>query len=369
VRSPQYPGSRCQSAYDKAPKISRDPLESRTILLDCRWLERGGAGRATELVLRGLSQLDPPGRWLLWGGDPVRSLAWDRAQHVRTDRDPRDLAGQAQIRRMPPHDVALFMHQIRPLRPGRSVTIFHDTIPLRHGGSAPTRLLKRIFFGASARLSTRILTGSAHAKRSLVADLGVRPDKIGVVTYPVDERLVERVHALRGRLGPTDVAFYVGSFARHKNLERLVSAFPRTRFAANGGRLLLVGEESARAEALRARGGDRVDVEGPCSQERLDELYATARLLVMPSLEEGFGLPAWEAVCCGLPVAASNATSLPEATRGLGESFDPTSETELAAAIDRAVDYGARGQVPADAPTVADFAAQFVAAARVVAHT
>jgi glycosyltransferase involved in cell wall biosynthesis len=263
------------------------------------------------------------------------------------------------------------MHQIRPFRPGPSVTLIHDTISLRYGGGRATRLLKRAFVLASARMSTRILTVSHYARRSIERDLGVDGGKISVVAYPVDEEHAERVRALRARLAPRDVALYVGAFARHKNLERLIDAFGSTRFAATGGRLHLVGEESARAEALRARaaGDDRIAVEGPCSQQRLEELYATARLLVLPSLEEGFGLPAWEAVCCGLPVAASDTSSLPEATRGLAHTFPPTSVEALAAAIDRAAQQDAPLELPAPVPTVRDYAAQFVAAARTVAHT
>jgi glycosyltransferase involved in cell wall biosynthesis len=87
----------------------------------------------------------------------------------------------------------------------------------------------------------------------------------------------------------------------------------------------------------------------------------------VPSLEEGFGLPAWEAICCGLPVAASNGGSLPEATHGLAEMFRPTNEAELAAAVDRAAE--AAPPVLRDAPTIAEFAAEFVTAAKGVAHT
>ena len=141
--------------------------------------------------------------------------------------------------------------------------MIHDTIPLRYGGSAPTRLLKRAFFEASARLSTGIVTVSRYAKESIVADLGVTPDKINVVTYPRDEQLAARVRELRARLEPRDVALYVGSFAPHKNLERLIDAFGQTAFARNGGRLHLVGEASPRADALRARGGHETIVEGP----------------------------------------------------------------------------------------------------------
>jgi glycosyltransferase involved in cell wall biosynthesis len=342
-------------------------LESKRVLLDCRWLGLGGAGRATELLLRGLTELRPPGRWILWGPADVAAFAWDGAMHVPSNGPPKALGGQRALRAVPRNDLAIYLHQIRPLRPGSSVTVIHDTIPLRHGGSAANRLAKRLFYRAAAARSTRIVTVSEHSRRSIERDLGVPPDRISVVTYPVDEELSRRVLALRATLAPQQTALYVGSFARHKNLERLLLAFAETSFRRHGGMLVLTGGEAQRVGELRsfarAHGVGCVRIEGPSPQTRLEELYATSRLLVQPSLEEGFGLPVWEAMCCGVAVCASDAGSLPEITRGLARTFSPTSVPELTRAIDEvAGDSGAdiQGQLTADAPSVEEFAQRFV---------
>jgi glycosyltransferase involved in cell wall biosynthesis len=328
--------------------------DDRRILLDARWYGLGGAGRATELLLRGLAELRPAGRWTLWGPNEVAAFAWDGAEHEPSSRSPKAWAGQRSVR-LPEHDVAIYLHQIRPLRPGRSVTLIHDTIPLRHGSN---RAAKRLYYRAVARLSTRIVTVSEHSRRSIEDDLGVPAGKISVVSYPVDDALVTRVRRLRGELQVRNEALYVGSFSPHKNLERLIHAFAATRFRANGGTLRLVGGDPAElATAL-----DDVEVEGPCPQERLDELYATSRVLVQPSLEEGFGLPVWEAMCSGLPVTVAAAGSLPEITKGLVPTFSPTSIEEMAAAIDAVVESGAAdvaAEVAAGAPTLTEFAQQF----------
>ncbi len=329
-------------------------LDGKRILLDCRWLGLGGAGRATELLLRGLGELGPPGQWTLWGPDPVGGLTWAGAVHERTTGSPKAWGGQRRVR-LPDHDVAVYLHQIRPLRPGRSVTLIHDTIPLRHGSN---RLAKRLYLRAVARLSTRIVTVSEHSRRSIEADLAVPPGKISVVTYPVDAEQAARVRRLRAELPERDTALYVGSFSPHKNLGRLVHAFAETRFRAEGGTLRLVGGDTRELPTTLPE----VEVEGPCSQERLEELYASSRLLVQPSLEEGFGLPAWEAMCCGLPVCASDSGSLPEVTKGLVRTFSPTSIPELTEAIDAVAEDGAdvSAEVAAGAPTLADFAQRFV---------
>jgi glycosyltransferase involved in cell wall biosynthesis len=342
-------------------------LDGARVLLDCRWLGLGGAGRATELLLRGLRELQPDGRWTLWGPAGVAAFAWDGAVHTASHGSPKAVAGQRSLGRVPVNDLAIYMHQIRPLRYGASITVVHDTIPLRHGGSPAKRFAKRLFYRAVASLSTRIVTVSEHSRRSIEDDLRVRPERISVIGYPVDDELVARVRRLRAEHPRRRTAVYVGSFLRHKNLERLLLAFAGTRFSADGGSLVLSGGEPERVRELaafaRSNGIHGVRIEGPCSQAELDELYATSRLLVQPSLEEGFGLPVWEAMSCGLPVCVSSAGSLPEITGGLVRTFSPTDVAEMTAAIDE-VAGGSGGDVSAwvhaEAPSLSDFAKRFV---------
>jgi glycosyltransferase involved in cell wall biosynthesis len=69
--------------------------------------------------------------------------------------------------------------------------------------------------------------------------------------------------------------------------------------------------------------------------EELVHLYRSAAAVVFPSLYEGFGLPPLEAMACGCPVAASDATSLPEVCGDGAEYFDPRSAADMAGAIGR----------------------------------
>jgi alpha-1,3-rhamnosyl/mannosyltransferase len=76
---------------------------------------------------------------------------------------------------------------------------------------------------------------------------------------------------------------------------------------------------------------------GYVANEGRERVFAGARVLVMPSLDEGFGLPALEAMSAGIPVVASNRGSLPEVVGAGGLLFDPTEPSALADALDRLV--------------------------------
>lgn len=337
--------------------------EGTRVLVDARWLGLGGAGRATEYLLRGLQELQPAGQWILWGTEALRPYTWPGAAIHITNMPPHWQPSQFAIPFMPSHDVALYMHQVRPLRPGRSVTLFHDTMQLRYGRPGWIRLAKRFSHHAVTQLSTSFITVSEYSKSTMLRDLRLGEKRLRVVRYPVDSDFAERIKKLRSTLCIQPRALYVGQFAEHKNLERLVAAFGKTQFARNGGELLLAGGDEAwhahlrRVASLTAPDA-RITIEGPITQQHLEELFATSTLLAIPSLEEGFGLPAWEALSIGLPVCASTAGSLPEVTTGRAAECDPFSIPDIARALDEAAGLPIGEGI--EGPTMQDFAREFV---------
>jgi glycosyltransferase involved in cell wall biosynthesis len=317
-------------------------LARTTVLLDCRWLGLGGAGRVTELLLSEFGDAQPEGTWKLWG-DPERvaPFLFAGASIVPWSGYPARWFGQADLLRVPTNDIAVYLHQIRPFRPGRSITFVHDTIPVRMGSRRAVRVAKRFFFRLACRLSARIITVSAWSRDSIVRDLAVPGRKVIVVGLTVDARRVERIRALRRSTMPTDDVAYIGRFAEHKNLHRLCRAFQSTAFHRRGGRLLLVGGSSEEVTAISTWLGEHgltgVDVRGRCSESELDEILASCRAVVQPSLAEGYGLPAVEAAAVGLQVAVSRTGFASEIPAERVTFLDPLDERSIATAIDDAV--------------------------------
>lgn len=321
--------------------------------MDCRWLTIGGPGRTTELVLRGLALGPAPENWVLWGPPEVAGVSWPGAPLVALSEDPRVLLGQRRSAELPAGRLTVFMHQQRPLRNVPAVTLVYDTIALRYGANRPLRQAKRLFMRRVAATSRHILTISEHSRRSVIADLGVAPEQVSVLRFPFDDAFADRVAALRRSLAREPVALFLGGFLPHKNLPRLLQAFETTTFCRDGGRLVLAGGSADQIRELEAgltwRQRGFVTAVGTCGQPELERLFATAQLLVQPSLEEGFGLPAWEALCCGLPVCASDGGALPEVVAGFVDPFPAADARAMAAAIDESA-----GRPPAEAADISD---------------
>jgi glycosyltransferase involved in cell wall biosynthesis len=346
------------------------------VVLDGRWLPFGGAGRTTELLLRALALTDSPYRWVLWGPPDLARWPFPGAELLATAADPRTWNGQRQWFDVPDGDLTVYLHQQRPLRRTPSMTLVYDTIPLHFTANPVVRRSKRLFLRRVGTISDRILTLSQYSRSCIEQELGVPAGRISVLGLPADDDLARRVLAVRGQLPRDDVALYVGRFAAHKNLPRLVEAFGRTEFAGAGGRLLLVGGTEAELTDLAGRLSptqlEAVELRRTCPQEELERLLATCLFVVQPSLEEGFGLPTWEAQTCGVPVCVSDGGSLPETTLGFVQPFPAASVDAMAAALD-ACAAEAKGLGPADAtarseafraraPTLRQFGERFLTA-------
>jgi glycosyltransferase involved in cell wall biosynthesis len=221
-------------------------------------------------------------------------------------------------------DVFLSPYYKGPLvAPCPVVLTIHDLYFIGYGGRR--RPLRDAALTAAARLYARraraIVTDSEHSRRAVVARLGVDPAKVTAIGVAVGAEfapspLSDAARARYGVAGP--YVLYVGNFMPHKNVEGLLRAWAALPAALRARhRLVLAGGDAARrpplealARALGVTG--RVVFPGRIDDADLPGLYSACAAFVLPSLDEGFGLPAVEAMACGAPVIVSDRGALPE---------------------------------------------------------
>ena len=181
-----------------------------------------------------------------------------------------------------------------------------------------------VVYGWSLRRARTIIAISGHVKETLVERMGIEPDRVEVIHLGVDH---ERFRPAAREREP--FLLYPANRWPHKNHERLFEAFRQVRQARPELRLVLTGTG---LEKL-GRVPTGVGVRGRVGRDELARLYRTAAALVFPSLYEGFGQPALEAMASGTPVACSRTGSLPEVCGNAAVYFDPLSTEEIAEAI------------------------------------
>lgn len=232
------------------------------------------------------------------------------------------------------------------------VVTIHDIVFRRFPEELPhpgKRAWAQAMLAIVVRRARRILTDSRFVADELVVGMGVPSEKVipaplGVPAPAGPPPGPAEVRAVRERFGlPEDFVLSVGMQRPRKNLVRLVRAFARSGLARRGVVLALAGPPDPRGrevadEVVRRNLAGSVTTLGFVSDPELAALYAGARLLAFPSLYEGFGFPAVEAMAAGLPVAAARAGSLPEVCGEAAEWFDPEDVDGMAGALARVHD-------------------------------
>jgi glycosyltransferase involved in cell wall biosynthesis len=204
----------------------------------------------------------------------------------------------------------------------------------------------------SIKQAAHVITDSQDARRQIIDHYAVPPSKISAIpigpgagAQPITTE--EASEELRG-LGLDPERPYVltvGNIQPRKNLVRLVEAFNALVHARGHDLdLVIVGPKHFRAEdivAAAAPVADRVHFTGYVTDRQLAACYRLSAVYVFPSLYEGFGLPAIEAMAHGTPIACSDAGSLPEVCGDAAVLFDPLSVESMIDAVDRILVDGA----------------------------
>ena len=193
-----------------------------------------------------------------------------------------------------------------------------------------------------ARRLPRVLTVSESSKRDIANDHGVPPERIHVVPVGVDPELfapLPEIARVPGRLITT-----ASADVTMKGLSFLLEAVAKLRTGRHI-ELTIIGKaktDSAASRAISELGlADAVTFVSGVSDSRIVELYAEAELAVVPSLYEGFSLPAIEAMSCGVPLVATTGGALPEVAGKHGETCfltEPGDAEALASVLQDALD-------------------------------
>jgi glycosyltransferase involved in cell wall biosynthesis len=206
----------------------------------------------------------------------------------------------------------------------------------------PAELLIRAdHFRGSAAMADRVITVSEFSRQSIIRHYGVPGHRV-VVAYHCPNLPAFQTGGVAeswdAPLPPSDWLFYPANHWRHKNHETLLQALVLLREQGLEIPLVVTGYDMPNGYPLKKRVaelglGSQVWDVGYVSPEQLSFLYDKSRLVVVPSLFEGFGLPLVEAMAAGRAVVASRTSSLPEIGGGAVAYFDPLVPADMAGVV------------------------------------
>ncbi|HQR32108.1 MAG TPA: glycosyltransferase family 1 protein [Blastocatellia bacterium] len=243
----------------------------------------------------------------------------------------------------------------------KKIVMIHDVIAETYPQLTLPSFTSRMFWKGKVALgrwqADAIVTVSDYSRQGILDYFKTSPERVFIVgeaSDPVFRVLpnpqpTERLLNL-GINGTDRTVVYVGGFSPHKNLEALVAAFAKVveHPSFSDVKLVMVGEYQKEVfhscytgiKQLTAELGiaSRVVFTGYLPDEELVVLLNLASVLVLPSLIEGFGLPAVEAAACGCPVIATTASPLPGLLGEGGIFINPSNQEELDVALTRILD-------------------------------
>ncbi|MDP3963710.1 MAG: glycosyltransferase family 1 protein [bacterium] len=269
-------------------------------------------------------------------------------------------------------DLMHFPHFNAPiLYPGRLMVTIHDLTP--HAFPGPNmrsfwrRTMYHAVFSSAVRRARRIIAVSDYTKSDIIKTFGTDEERIAVIREGIDSAFFAPHHKetskalLWQRYGiARPFILYVGVWREHKNLVGLIEAFSKLnkKYHCDDVDLVLCGKEQRSypqaRHAWRRLGLDRrVKLPGFIPEDELPYFYRAAELTVIPSFAEGFGFTGLESLACGTPVAASDATALPETLDDAAAYFDPRDTDEMAECLFKVLKNNAlRTKLIANAPEV-----------------
>jgi glycosyltransferase involved in cell wall biosynthesis len=312
--------------HELARALAAASPQSPPILLSTSWKDRVSAAARADLPTAHIVDRRIPVQGLAW--------AWNRLGWPPVEA----LTG--------PCDV---VHAQTPLlipasRAAQVVTI-HDLHFLHHPEDSE-REIRRDFpalVHAHARRADHIVVSSSYAAGEVRQRLGVEEARVSICS-PGAPAWAAAIARQRQASGPGRAITFLGTVEPRKNVRGLLDAYSRLRERDPGAPPLVIAggvRDASRGELQRAEQpplAGHVVTRGYVADDERRQLYRDARVLVLPSFEEGFGLPVLEAMACGVPVVVSNRGSLPEVAGPAARPVDPDDTEALTDELERLLD-------------------------------
>ena len=305
--------------HQMARALRQDHPDDALTLFTSSWKDRPGAGLTSVITGARVSDHRVPVSFL--------NFAWHRLERPRVEW----FTGER-------YDVAFSPHPL--LLPARAaqVVMIHDLDFLQH----PERTHREIrrdyprLARAHAKRADAIVVPSEYTSHEVQQAFGVDRDRIFVCPPGIPEwQGASRQYDRNGYL------LFLGTLEPRKNVPGLLTAYSRLlERSPRTPRLVLAGRAGSGAAEVINRISQpplsgHVEHYGYVPDADRKQLFAGARALVLPSLEEGFGMPALEAMSLGIPVVATNRGALPELVGDAGLLVDPTQPASMMDALER----------------------------------
>ena len=325
------------------------------IAIDARMFDESGIGRYIRNLIEKLSTLDfENDYYILLRKKNYNNLVFNKNFHrVLADFRWYGLSEQIKLPKILNSidpDIVHFPHFNVPIfYKGKFIVTIHDLIHQHFKMTRSTThdpiLYNLKQFGYSKVFkkavtdSEIIITPSNYVKNLLITEWNVLAEKIKVTHEGVDEKILENIKnytniSAERILGKYNITkpyiFYVGNAHPHKNVEGLVKAFSTLKKTHENLSLVLSGGDHYFWQRIRKEVSEKnIVFTNSISDEELAIFYKNAQCFIMPSFEEGFGIPLLEAMSLGCPVVSSESGSLKEIGGDAAIYFNPKNILEM----------------------------------------
>lgn len=318
------------------------------IFLDARFYGRSGIGRYIAYLYKAILDTEPDIK-IIAAGDICRlNNSVFKAQKIIPYSSPiyslnEQVKGSLLVRRFKRGvDIFHIPHYNAPwFLPENSVVTVHDLtqflFPELFGRIKPAAA--KIVLRNALNKAGRIVVVSESTKKDILKQYPEFEGKVRVVYNGISADFKplpeDEVNAFKKSKGIADYILYVGNRKPHKNIKRLLEAFPIIRNEHRALQIIIIGDKFSDEDEIDMckknmnLKSDAVKEVTNVSDEELHRYYCGAKMLVHPSLYEGFGFTPLEAMACGTPAVVSNTSSLPEICGDAAGYFDPYNVSDM----------------------------------------